>query len=186
MRRWLPIIVNLTAWDVVWSAAVFGAAYGSAWLGPLAGAVSLAWHSKAGLIRERALGALLIGATIGAASDGALLLSGVVRFVDQSTPDALIALWFFALWANFGTMLFVALRWMWGRPIIGALLGLVGGPLAYFGGHAIGAIELAPPIGPTLALVAAQYGVLIPAWGWAARWWLTPRPGVLRPPGAGA
>ena len=74
-----------------------------------------------------------------------------------------------ALWSLFAITLNVSLRALRGRPAVGALLGLAGGPLAYLGGEKLGAVAFAQPANallalalmmPLLALYANALGVL--------------------------
>jgi hypothetical protein len=61
----------------------------------------------------------------------------------------------------FATTLNVSLRWLRGRPLLGALLGAVGGPLAYLAGAKLGGIELLEPA-LALSALAAGWALLLP------------------------
>jgi non-ribosomal peptide synthetase component F len=66
-----------------------------------------------------------------------------------------------ALWAMFATTLNVSLRALRARPWLAAALGAAGGPLAYYAGARLGALQLAD----------FHAGLAAIAVGWA---WLTP------------
>ena len=69
--------------------------------------------------------------------------------------------WMVALWALFATTLNVSLRWLRARPWLGALLGALGGPAAYYAGARLGALELATA-GAGLGAIAIGWAVLTP------------------------
>jgi hypothetical protein len=61
----------------------------------------------------------------------------------------------------FATTLNLSLGWLKGRPALAALLGAVGGPLAYFAGHRLGGIELPDPA-VALLVQGLGWSVLMP------------------------
>lgn len=162
MSRWIPVIFALVAFDVLWAVTMFGA--GRAWwpVGPVLIAISMLVQLRPSPSPRREALVILVGAAIGAASDALLLSLGQLAYTDPSRVQ--FAIVFLALWVNFGTTLRPALRWMWHKPLLAALLGGIGGPLAYFAGDRIGAIDLAEPTWRTLLFVSLQYAVLTPLW----------------------
>lgn len=151
--------LNLVAFQAGWWALVLTAAQGRPGLGLGVVALLLAWHL--GRVRPRGAEALLIGlaALIGFGFDSLLLVSGWVSFRGGDLtgglgPD-LPPLWMTALWANFATTLNISLASLQTRPGLAALLGLVGGPAAYWGGAELGAMSF---INPTAGLIALALG----------------------------
>jgi hypothetical protein len=65
------------------------------------------------------------------------------------------------LWLNFAATLNQSLGWLHGRPLLAALFGAAGGPLAYYGGARLGATEALPGAGGLL-LLAVGWGVMTP------------------------
>jgi hypothetical protein len=57
----------------------------------------------------------------------------------------LAPVWIIAMWAGFATLLHVALRWLLPHRWLAALLGAVGGPLAYYAGMRLGAVNFPDP-----------------------------------------
>ena len=158
-------VMNLVAFQLGWWALVLTAAQGWSEIGLGVVALLLAWH----LGRVRPLGseALLIGlaALVGFGFDSLLLASGWVSFGGGELtgglgPD-LPPLWMTALWANFATTLNVSLVSLQIRPWLAALLGLVGGPAAYWGGAELGAMSFLDPTAGLIAL-ALGWGILTP------------------------
>jgi hypothetical protein len=65
------------------------------------------------------------------------------------------------MWALFATMLTVCLRWLRPRPALAAAFGLVGGPLAYYGGARLGAVSFGN-LPAALAMQGIGWAVLTP------------------------
>ena len=59
------------------------------------------------------------------------------------------------MWALFATILNVSLRWLKGRWAVAALAGAVAGPLAYYGGSRLGALQFG---NEGVALIALSLG----------------------------
>ncbi len=157
--------LNLVAFQSGWWALVLSAAQGRPEVGLGVVALLLAWHL--GRVRPRGAEALLLGlaALIGFAFDSLLLVSGWVSFRGGDLtgglgPD-LPPLWMTALWANFATTLNISLASLQTRPGLAALLGLVGGPAAYWGGAELGAMSFLDPTAGLIAL-ALGWAILTP------------------------
>jgi hypothetical protein len=78
-----------------------------------------------------------------------------------SAGAALPPPWMIALWANFATTLNLSLAGLQTRPWLAALLGLVGGPLAYWGGAGLGAMTFVAPL-PALIALGLGWALLTP------------------------
>jgi hypothetical protein len=72
------------------------------------------------------------------------------------------------MWMLFATTLNVSLRWLRRFPLAAIALGAIGGPLAYWGGARLGAMEFTAPVAATAAL-AIGWGALTPFLVWLAR-----------------
>jgi hypothetical protein len=96
--------------------------------------------------REAAIAA--IAALTGAVFENVLLALGWMQVQDG-------VYWLVALWALFATTLNGSLRMLQGRPWLAAGLGAVGGPLAYYAGARLGALELVQPAAMMAALALA-------------------------------
>ena len=55
----------------------------------------------------------------------------------------------------------MSMRFMRGRPLLAAVFGLVGGPLAYLAGHKIGGIQFVDQAA-ALAMLAIGWAVMMP------------------------
>jgi hypothetical protein len=156
------LILNLLIFQVGWLTAVVGAARGF----PLAGVVYAVlwglihhWHLTGGRMNELAL--VLGSAVTGFLVDSALVLAGVIGFPEHARLGSPTAVWMVCLWVMFAMTLRHSLGWLRGRYVLAAVLGGAFGPLAYWAGSRIGAIELADAGDALIPLVAAWSASMI-------------------------
>ena len=174
MKR--PILAVAIGYQAVWLCAVAGAGRGLGWPGVAAGALFVAAMLAAATrpAQEAMLAAAAIGA--GALLDGGLAASGWLRYAAAWPAPAFAPAWILALWAAFATTLPVLLPAWLRAPLPAALLGAIGGPLAYLGAaRGFGAVEFVAP-GPALATLALGWAVALAVLAMLAR--STPRPAV--------
>ena len=158
MRLW----VNVLGYQAVWLIAVIGAANGTPWPGLLAAPVFVVWQwlasgERAGDVRLVACAVLL-----GVALDGALAGSGLLRYAAQ-VPAALAPLWILAIWAAFAMTLNHSLAFLKGRIAWAALLGVIGGPLAYLGAaRGFHAVEFVAPAWRAFLTLALGWAIALP------------------------
>lgn len=149
------LIANALLFQLGWFACILGG--DGPWLlvAGLALAVHLLWVSN-----WAAEGKLLISVFLaGSALDSFLLNLGVYDF---GTPRQLIPLWLALLWPLLATTLNHCLAWTaqpWWRA---SLLGAVCAPLSYYGGAQLAGVGLPLGTGPTLALLAVIWAVVMP------------------------
>ncbi len=156
----LDKILNLILFYLGWTACVVGAARGYPHLGPVVvGAVAVVRIFRA---KDRRGELRLLGWTgvIGFAVDSALSGSGVLTFLTNRPGAWLSPPWMVALWINFAATLRSSLAWLSPRPFLGGLLGFFGGPLSYWAGERLGAIELAGAW--SLAVLAVAWAFAVP------------------------
>ena len=138
-------LINLALYQVGWFACVFGAANGRAWAGAGVAMALAAVHLA--LVRDRAReGRLLVAAAaLGLVLDSLHLNLGFFDYPSGTPVAGLAPPWIVALWVQFATLLHFGLRWLSGRYALASVLGFLGGPLSFWGGERIGAIEFASP-----------------------------------------
>jgi hypothetical protein len=160
-------LLNFVVFQLAWFACVLGGARGYELAGTLVVAAAVALHVA--LATRAALAATLVVAvaTVGLLWDSLLVTLGLMVYPSGSLAPGLAPLWIVAMWALFATTLNLSLGWLQGRPVLAALLGAVGGPLAYLAGQRLGAIELPEP---ALALLVQGLGwsLLMPLLAWLA------------------
>ena len=159
-------ILNVTLFNVGWFACVLGAAADRFWVGPLA--VAGIFAVDLWLCRHRRAELTLIAASmvIGFACDSLLILLGVHEPRRRLLPQPLTTVWLVAMWGNFAPLLSVSLRWLRGRLLLAAVLGAIGGPLAYYSGQQLGALSLGDPVIRSSALLAVAWAGAVPLLVW--------------------
>ena len=164
--------INFIAFQLVWFAAVGGAAQGWPWAGPLAFAVFAVLHAAtAPNVRgERSL--VLAAIAIGLGVDTLMAATGLARYAAPFPSVHAAPVWIIALWAAFALTLNHSLAWMSRRPWWAAVLGAVLGPVSYIGaGRVFAAVTFADP--PWLAWVvlgACWFVALLALCHLAVRW----------------
>ena len=161
-------IFNILLNQVGWFACVLGAAHGLPWTGSAIALALIVIHMLLIKDRGREIRLLLVVAALGAALDSIQGWLGVVRFSSGYIVDWLCPLWIILLWAQFGTLLHISLNWLAGRYVLAGLSGLIGGPLAFFGGARLGAATFHPDLRIALGALALEWALAMPALIWLA------------------
>lgn len=160
-------VFNFVAFQVGWLACVAGGAYHYPWLGSSLTVVVVAAH-LALVERPRAEAALLLAVgTAGWLWDSLLVGAGLLAFSSGTLLAGTAPHWIAAMWVLFASTLNHSLGWLRGRYITAAVLGAVGGPLAYLAGQRLGGVELLQPA-PALATLGAGWALFMPLLTWAA------------------
>lgn len=159
-------LANYLLFQLGWFASVLAAARETPWLGVLAVISIVALHlATRGTPREL----LLIGSSafLGIAVDSFLMHTGIVTYMSRTPPQWLAPAWILAMWANLAITLRHSLSWLGNRPALAAVLGIIAGPLAYWGASGLGAAELAWPVVGS-AVLALVWGLALPALFWVS------------------
>ena len=165
---WL-FAANALGANAGWFACAWGAASGRFWLGPAVVALLLAFHLA---VRENRSGEALLAAAAlpaGWLFDSSLMAAGLVAAPGPGPVAGLSPFWLASLWVNFALTLNVSLAWLGGRPLLAALLGAVGGPMAYAAGARMGAIAFGPRPALSLAVIGLGWAAATPLLSWAGR-----------------
>ncbi len=157
----LHMIVNVVAFQLGWFACVLGAAHAWPWAGVLVVAVVVALHLMLAAYPLAEFKLVVAALVIGAVWEGLLLNLGLVRFTSGMLLAHVPPLWMLALWAAFATTLNVSLGWLKHRPLLAGALGALSGPLSYWAGARLGALELGMPVA-ALAALALGWGLITP------------------------
>jgi hypothetical protein len=145
-------LVNVAINQIIWFLCVLGGNGGVPFALPLLVVnVLLSRHRQADL---RMMGVLL---GVGVCIDGALQAAGFFSFRQGGVP---IPLWLAVIWLALAALPHHSLSWMKGRPLLAALFGALGGPLAYWAGVRLGAATFHMALLPSLALLAAIWATL--------------------------
>ncbi len=149
------LVVNFLAFQAGWFSCVLGAANGYPLVGPVAVLLALSIHLKMAYKPRKELALVLTAAVIGALFDSLLLQTGWLAYPNGMLWVGTAPYWIVAMWLLFATTLNVSLRWLRERPVAAVLLGLIGGPLSYYGGAKLGGLTF---INMPAALTALAIG----------------------------
>lgn len=155
------MLLNIIGFQIGWFACVLGAAYGYPLLGPLVALPVISLHLLQQGGRSTEIALMLAVTAIGSAYDQSLLSLGLVSYSASVWSASWLPIWMITLWVLFATTLNVSLKWMHRRYLLASLFGFIGGPLAYWGGAKLGAMQwLQPP--ELLAALAIGWAILMP------------------------
>lgn len=155
------VIVNLAVFKVAWTAVVISAAAGAPVIGVIAVAIAVGIHLWSCDNPESEIRLLLAAAALGFAWESALVIAGLLEYSSGNWAFGPAPYWIVSMWVLFATTLNVGMRWLRRGTTIAAVAGAIGGPLAFFAGASIGAVEL---VSPAVALIAIGLGwaVMLP------------------------
>jgi hypothetical protein len=155
-------LANLALYQAGWFACVLGGARGRPWLGAAAGLALALVHLA--LVERRAEEAkfVALAALAGTVIDSAQQAAGTAAFPSGHYADWLCPGWLTVLWAQFATLPCHSLAWLAGRPILSALLGAAGGPLAFLAGERLGGVTFPQGRAVGCAALAVVWGVAFP------------------------
>lgn len=179
MKFW----ASLLGYQLVWFAAVIGAGHHLAWPG-VAGMLLYAGGQLL-LARQYRVDLTLMATAFvfGLMLEGGLMHAGLLGYAAAGPAPAIAPAWILALWMTFALTLSQSLAWLQARLGLAALLGLVGGPLAYLGAaRGWHVVDFAEPAWRGLLGLGVGWAVAVPALAWLARRLRVevPRPPALR------
>lgn len=157
----MQIIINFVVFQLGWLASVIGGAQELPWAGVVAAAVAVALHLRVAQRPANEAMLLVACAMLGTVFDSALVTLGLVAYPSGMFAEGVAPYWIITMWVLFGTTLNVSLRWMRASPLLASAFGLVGAPLAYYGGEKLGGISLLEPV-PALIALGVGWAVMMP------------------------
>jgi hypothetical protein len=171
------LILNLLGNQIVWFIAVIAAGRGLAWPGVLAAAVFVCLHLSSVARRGDEVRLVMLALLCGLVVDGVASAQGWVVY-RAATFDGLMAPpWILALWASLAVTLNTGMRALQPHLWAGALLGGIGGPLAYLAAaRGWQAAEFVMPAWRGWMWLATAWALALPMLLWAARWLATRTP----------
>lgn len=166
MSFWLSLI----GYQAVWFVAVIGASHGLAW----PGVVSMLAYAIAQLLGARNyrvdLSLMAVALVFGFLLDGALIRSDLASYAAGWSGLALAPAWILALWMTFALTFSQSLLYLQTRLRLAALLGLIGGPLAYLGAaRGWHVVSFSEPGWRGLLVLAIGWALATPTLAWLAR-----------------
>ncbi|WP_313232287.1 DUF2878 domain-containing protein [Stenotrophomonas acidaminiphila] len=152
----------LLAYQATWFVAVIGAGRGSWWPGVLAAVLFALWRLAVSPARALELRLLLAALGIGLLLESVWVGSGLLDYA--AWPWAGPPAWILALWCAFALVVVPLLGYLHRRPWLAAVLGAVGGPLAYLGAASgWDALRFSEPRWHALLALGAGWALAMPA-----------------------
>lgn len=157
------LVVNFVMFQCAWFACVIGASHDGfpVMAGTGAALLAVALHV---MFSARPIGELelaMSAALIGLVWETFLIQIGVVVIPHGTVLPGVAAPWIVAMWALFATTLNYSLGWLRGRWALATILGAIAGPLSYWAGVRMGALQFVDPLKAVIAL-AIGWGVATP------------------------
>jgi hypothetical protein len=164
--------ISLVGYQLVWFAAVIGAGHGWAWPGVFSMVVYAAIQLVAARRYKADLSLMATAIMLGFLVDGCLIRANLASYAAAWPSTTLAPAWILALWVTFALTFTQSLRWLQTRLWLAALLGAVGGPLAYLGAsRGWHVVSFADPAWRGLLWLCISWALAIPALAWLARRW---------------
>ena len=135
------VVRNLVLFKLGWVACVMLAAAGKPLLASLAVAVVAAIHLVSVPVAVKEALLLMAACLMGLAWESILVATGVVQYPGYVSESGLAPHWIVAMWVLFATTINHGLSWVKKHWAVAAVAGLLGGPMAFFGGANLGAVE---------------------------------------------
>ena len=157
----IRLVMNLVLFKAGWVACVMLAAQDLPLLATLAVAAVALIHLLAVPVPVKEAVFLSTAALIGLGWESLVLATGLLQYPASSQFGAWAPHWIVAMWVLFATTVNYGLSWVKRSWTLAAVMGLIGGPMAFFAGAGLGAVTFTnTPL--ALALIGAGWAVLLP------------------------
>ena len=154
-------LANYTLYQIGWFACVLGAASHRPWTGCLIGMVLVGVHAALSVERVLEVRLVVLAIAVGTAVEMIQMAAGTYRFTSGTVNDALPPPWLLAMWAQFATTFRFSLRSVVTQPVLAALFGAAGGPIAFLAGERLGAVTLLPPLAQSLLRLSISWAIAL-------------------------
>ena len=154
------VIKNLAFFKVGWVACVMFAAAGNPGLAALSVAAVAVIHLLGVKVPLKEALLLLAAALMGLGWESFMVWTGLVQYPGHESA-VLAPYWIVAMWVLFATTINHGLSWAKRNWWVASLAGLFGGPMAFFGGMNLGAVEFSHTAA-ALTLIGVGWAVLLP------------------------
>lgn len=171
MRFWS----TLAAYELVWFCAVLGAGHGLPWPGVAAVAVFAAWRLTVSPCRRIELRLVAVTVVLAVLLEGFWVRAGFIVY-SAGWPVAQAPAWLIALWVAFALTLVPLFGYLHSRPVLAAVLGAVGGPLAYLGAARADALRMPAPEWHSVLALSVGWAFAMAALTSLAGHWLRTMP----------
>ena len=152
-------LINYALYQIGWFACVLGGAWQRPWTGFVIAMILVGVHLALSVERSLEVAFVVLAATVGAIVELVQIEAGTYHFTSGALTDALPPPWLLAMWGQFATTFRYSLRPVITQPFRAALLGAVGGPLAFLAGERLSAVTLLPPLTHALLRLSISWAI---------------------------
>ena len=162
-------VVNFAMYQVGWFSCVLGAAWGNQVSGALLALLLIVIHLVLASSRKTEAFFMFCVCLLGIGIDSIQHAFGVFAFETDPNWPLWLPLWIFIIWAQFASLFHYALYWLNGRYLLASCFGLIGGPLAYWGGVGLGAARFGEKPLLSILSLALVWALVTPMLFWLSR-----------------
>lgn len=165
----MMVAINILAFYAGWFGTALLAARGA---GPVAAVPCLAVSALHLALSSRPAAdakLMAVAGVLGVVAECALLAAGIWRDPNGIDGTVLPPPWLVALWMAVATLFNVSLQGLKTRLPLAAVLGLLGGPAAYYAGAGLGALTLGEPLVLSVLAIGIVWAVATPLLALVAR-----------------
>jgi hypothetical membrane protein len=155
------VLINFVVFQLGWLAVVLGGTGSWHWAGTALVIGIVAYHLSRATQPRQEVFLIFAALMIGAVWDSLLVWSGLLIYANGVFHSDLAPHWIVAMWALFATTLNVSLSWLKGRWLLAVVFGAIGGPLAYYAGSRLGAVDMVNQRDALMAL-AIGWAMIMP------------------------
>lgn len=136
-----PLIINAVLFQALWFACVLGSAQRMIWPSIIAGIVMMVWQLHPLRRHGNDLLVLIAAILLGLIIDTCWTIFGLMQFTDPRPLHPIAPIWILIMWVGFALTINHSMAWMKEHRLLPALMGFIGGPMAYYAGLKLGAVE---------------------------------------------
>ncbi|NNJ90764.1 MAG: DUF2878 domain-containing protein [Gammaproteobacteria bacterium] len=136
-------VINFILFQTGWFTSVLLGTTTYYYLGPVAVAAILVYHLKTIPSPSSEIPLLMFALIIGLVWENLLTFSGLLLYPNGQLQGMFAPLWIIAMWPLLAITLNFSLRWLKGNNLLAMAFGAIGGPLAFWAGERLGAVEFA-------------------------------------------
>lgn len=126
------------------------------------------WYEKENW--KSLLSTTVVAGLYGVFVDSLLVLTGVMIFAEHFNFGIPTPFWMVTLWLGFGALVEKSFNRLYNRWVLCALIGIIGGPMAYLGGVEMGAVSLGVSKELFIIWVGLEWLVAMPLLTWYSQY----------------
>jgi hypothetical protein len=149
------IVINIILFQIGWFACVLSAANNHPLIGASISLFIIFSHVLLSKEYKQEIRIIVIAMVIGLFSDSLIISAGWITYTSGMFNDFIAPYWIVLMWALFATTLNYSLSWLRNKLLISAVFGAIAGPLAYYAGMKLGAVEF---VNENNALISLSIG----------------------------